>query len=96
MVKTNLVFTEKTYLKSKQKTNIISTSPNLIYLNKKSRLRLKLDKSKRLINKLKIEYEQFEILIEILIGIIIVRNSIEVIMSLFIKRFIFFEEALDI
>ena len=92
MVKTNLVFTEKTYLKSKQKTNIISTSPNLIYLNKKSRLRLKLDKSKWLINKIKIEYEQFEILI----GIIIVRNSIEVIMSLFIKRFIFFEEALDI
>ena len=92
MVKTNLVFTEKTYLKSKQKTNIISTSPNLIYLNKKSILRLKLDKSKWLINKLKIEYEQFEILI----GIIIVRNSIEVIMSLFIKRFIFFEEALDI
>jgi len=92
MVKTNLVFTEKTYLKSKQKTNIISTSPNLIYLNKKSRLRLKLDKSKWLINKIKIEYEQFEILI----GIILVRNSIEVIMSLFIKRFIFFEEALDI
>ena len=92
MVKTNLVFTEKTYLKSKQKTNIISTSPNLIYLNKKSILRLKLDKSKWLINKIKIEYEQFEILI----GIILVRNSIEVIMSLFIKRFIFFEEALDI
>ena len=92
MVKTNLVFTEKTYLKSKQKTNIISTSPNLIYLNKKSRLRLKLDKSKWLINKIKIEYEQFEILI----GIILVRNSIEVIMSLFMKRFIFFEEALDI
>ena len=89
MVKTNLVFTEKTYLKSKQKTNIISTSPNLIYLNKKSRLRLKLDKSKWLINKIKIEYEQFEILI----GIILVRNSIEIIMSLFIKRFIFLKKV---
>jgi hypothetical protein len=72
-------------------SNIISSSQNLIYPKKNQDLNLSWIIASDYPTRSKYEYEQ----VEILLGIILVRNPIEVIMSLLLRDSFFLEEALD-
>ena len=72
-------------------TNIISPLPNNIYPKKNQDLNLSWIIASDYPTRSKYEYEQ----VEIVIGIILVRNPIEVIMSLLLRDSFFLEEALD-